>query len=1406
LEENDFEDDNDFIVDDNGMACAYDDEDEEEYETGGKKAKLDTKNPLYTFISKMAVSATNKQEKPKTNLKTKEMSDNIIKDLFSELDNEYEGQTSEKNNNTNNINNFSQINIDSKKHNFSFKNNKTNNVLQNPTKLVNPNFLPEFEKKMTTNNQYSGMKSVNSTPGNNFNGDRKNNFSHNNFINTDDNVEMMEIPLDISMTSDNIKDDRESILRGREIKSVKESLVNDNLFYTNNPSVTKRTREERNAQGNNFSSSKSDVQMTSDNIFQVRTPVTVNKTTTNMVTSDMRTPDMDNRTQYFTPNSRLPEPNIYGRTPMSPNEGMNTPVRSLNNFDVNTNTNLNNSYTNGNINSNTNINYSNSSNISMRQNSIEKLPTNSDGSIKVYWYDAVEDQVQSKPCVIFFGKIFEPSSNTYSSISVVIKNIMRTLYIFPKIKDPNDDSYLNTINKLYEEFDYLRRTKFSYIKNFQCKEIKKKYCFELPINHKEYTILKVKYLADYGTIPTNLQGEHFSYIFGRNSSLLEKIMLSRKLKGPCWLKIKNFEQPTSFNHTWCKYEIVLNDYKQIEVDHETIMTPPLKIMSLSTKTVNNGGVMELFAITAIMKEKYYVEDDKGQNDINNFMPLIVLRKHDQNLNAMSKGINLKVDAYDALKKRYGNTNFLIGQNESAVINQFINRVHQFDPDVIVGHNLYTGHMELLFNRISKLKINNWSKIGKFKRDVLPKFLQNSNLNNIYVRSCMLGRLICDTFVSCRDILRENNYNLSYLSEKHLKDTLDEKDSNLILSNTTQNTIMKDLDDLLENTLKECFLCLGLMDKLAILPLTKQLTNIAGNLWIKSLQNSRADRCEMLLLHEFNKHKFLLPDKIVRGEKLEEFINEDKEEVAATGKKKPQYSGGLVLEPKIGLYDTIVLLLDFNSLYPTIIQEFNICFTTVLRKPSQTFNFLDNKMKNKKNQTSSDDNDAAGNDNADQGLDNELDITNSVIKGKEKAILPTILESLVKKRKIVKDLMKKEKDKFKLSMLEIKQKAIKLSANSLYGYLGYKNSRFYAKSIAALITSTGRSILQETVGMVTTKLNLNVIYGDTDSIMIDTRITDIVKALELGNQVKNNIKEKYRLLEMEIDGVFKTLLLLKKKKYAFLKYEPPYDYNSKLIQEYKGLDLVRRDWCEISKQTGLYLLNIILSDRNKEDIVNLIFDFLKALANKMDNNEYPISDYEITKQLTKNVEDYTDAKALPHVKVAKRLKEKGDMTIKANAFIPYVICINKTDSENVNMVTNENNHKPNSLADRAYHPKEVMENPDTLLLDMNWYKENQILSSVSRLCKHIEEIDMYRLAACLGIDASKYTFAMNKNKDLSEIQNDIRIENDSYVTFSASTGLTITCSKCKCEKKIQTITDKTSNVVNLLRCDSVRINI
>ena len=111
--------------------------------------------------------------------------------------------------------------------------------------------------------------------------------------------------------------------------------------------------------------------------------------------------------------------------------------------------------------------------------------------------------------------------------------------------------------------------------------------------------------------------------------------------------------------------------------------------------------------------------------------------------------------------------------------------------------------------------------------------------------------------------------------------------------------------------KTCTLILMNMN-LPVLPLSKQLAGLCGFFWTRTLEaNKRAERIEYLLLHEFDraKPKFLVPDKFSHHAKKK---TEDK-------KKGPSYAGGMVFAPKKGLYDNFVVLLDFNSLYPSIIR-------------------------------------------------------------------------------------------------------------------------------------------------------------------------------------------------------------------------------------------------------------------------------------------------------------------------------------------------------------------------------------------------------------------------------------------------------------------------------------------------------
>jgi DNA polymerase alpha subunit A len=191
----------------------------------------------------------------------------------------------------------------------------------------------------------------------------------------------------------------------------------------------------------------------------------------------------------------------------------------------------------------------------------------------------------------------------------------------------------------------------------------------------------------------------------------------------------------------------------------------------------------------------------------------------------------------------------------------------------------------------------------------------------------------------------------------------------------------------------------------------------------------------------------------------------------------------------------------------------------------------------------------------------------------KGILPRLLGTLVDRRRLVKSLMKDPKaTPAELAQYDIRQKALKLTANSMYGCLGFTHSRFYAKPLAMLITAKGREILQSTVDLAEQQ-SLEVVYGDTDSIMINTNTEDLSQVKKVGVEFKKLVNKRYHLLEIEMDGFFKRMLLLKKKKYAAISVE---EKNGKIteVMETKGLDQVRRDWCPLSQEVSkCVLLNV-----------------------------------------------------------------------------------------------------------------------------------------------------------------------------------------------------------------------------------------
>jgi DNA polymerase alpha subunit A len=227
-------------------------------------------------------------------------------------------------------------------------------------------------------------------------------------------------------------------------------------------------------------------------------------------------------------------------------------------------------------------------------------------------------------------------------------------------------------------------------------------------------------------------------------------------------------------------------------------------------------------------------------------------------------------------------------------------------------------------------------------------------------------------------------------------------------------------------------------------------------------------------------------------------------------------------------------------------------------------------------------------------------------------------------------------------------------------------------------------------------------------------------MQAAQQIKRSVNKRYKRLEIEIDGVFGRLLLLKKKKYAGVKVA---DWGSrKFEREVKGVDIVRRDWCGLAKELGEAVLSRVLESKDgKEAAVHWIHDFLTEKTREIDERQVPLHKFVITKGLTKAPKDYPDAKHQPHVQVALRMIDRGK-SVTSRQEIEYIIC--------------EGDGGKHSFADRAKHPHEFQMDP-SLKVDIEWYKAHQLHPVISRMLSCVEGTDAARLAECFGMDGGRF---------------------------------------------------------------------
>ncbi len=567
------------------------------------------------------------------------------------------------------------------------------------------------------------------------------------------------------------------------------------------------------------------------------------------------------------------------------------------------------------------------------------------------------------------------------------------------------------------------------------------------------------------------------------------------------------------------------------------------------------------------------------------------------------------------------------------------------------------------------------------------------------------------------------------------------------------------------------LCLKLFSKLQILVNGIAMSNICSVPLSFLFLRGQGIKSYSLIAKECRLENYLIPDKIKNLEwdkdtpfKESDTVMYNKRAYTCLETHEPSeitpesdssrwrlgYQGATVLDAHPGGYFDPIVVNDFSSLYPSSMISHNLSPDTIILEQELISDFPTHSIIVNETETYE---------------FVSVDTSDELIPEEEKprrGIVPKILIKLLNSRKQARNQLANETDPFKKFVLEGKQLAYKLTANSMYGNLGSSFSATACKPVAASVTAVGRLLIQTAKNIVLQEYpNANVIYGDTDSLMVkyldmpgdaspETKTDIIRKSIECAKHVESVVKTELPWPHgFCYEKAFYPFLLFGKKKYSGPLYSSNPEKHDYIAN--KGIVLVRRDNAKIVRTIYHGALNTILDlhsagaaknfiNQSINDMCNgqvgidqlVITKGYKRTATELHNNRV----FELRKKQKLNDEESKELLSLgksrsktrdnnpngelkaeqPQIALARRLKERGN-PVQYNDRIAYIF---------VQYTPEQTRKKLKELGKKILPQGEIVETIDyakdnNLAVNYAHYIEKQIMKPLSQLLAIFEEI-------------------------------------------------------------------------------------
>jgi len=479
----------------------------------------------------------------------------------------------------------------------------------------------------------------------------------------------------------------------------------------------------------------------------------------------------------------------------------------------------------------------------------------------------------------------------------------------------------------------------------------------------------------------------------------------------------------------------------------------------------------------------------------------------------------------------------IVEDERELLKRFVELVKEYSPDFIVGYNSDWFDMSYIKER---------AKINRVK---LPIGLDGSNLSTSRGQT-PITKISGITHIDLIKFIR-NMYS-QYMKSETLKlndvakEFLGDKKLDFEFKPSEKITD-EEWDKYYEYNLQDSVLTLNLFNK--FLTDLIELSRIIKEPTFKISRNGLAKQIEQYIIHnleEFNEIPQRRPG-----------YNETNIRKGMAG-----VEGAFVYEPKPGLYSDLAMF-DFTSMHTSIIITHNISGATLTNDKINSFESPEIETR--------------------EGL-------KKYYFKKEMGMFPTLMKKIFEKRK----QYKKEYNLNPSKITKARSNAFKVLSASAHGYIGFFGSRYYSWEASSSILAFVRKYNMEIIDKIKSEGH-KVVYGDTDSVVFTS---EEKTHEEIKNLLKQLNSELPGVMHLELEGFFKRGLWVAtrsgesgaKKKYAMV--------NENGETKIRGFETVRRDWCNVARETQKKVLNMILKDGNGDAALS----FTKTIIKKLKKEE------------------------------------------------------------------------------------------------------------------------------------------------------------------------------------------------------------